>query len=557
MITIKLDGQIYPIKQFEGLQRMTVSGSVTDNGLQRKISSELICFNAAYLYISDVFVNNPNAITNEIKVQIVDDCCDQFTFNGIITYESVRWCYGDCSIKCKVLEDLPQFQCFKSTLVADNYNGFQDLTTHPKITYCNELRPNWLQHIMMILAIDLNILLLILTPIVAVISGIISIVCAILSLPFIPGDCPEELKDGILDDYIEWINKLNESIIGCGRAHPSALVRDYIQNVCTKCGLEFQSSILNDASSEYYNTVWLDAQVKKGCKDCTTLIKENVPLITLDMMLDKLKPLFAADYIVKDNLLIFERRDKLKQQNIAFDFVGVDKNKLVSLVCYEWNGKKKVAYLNAAYAKDGIDIVGNEAGNIYNDIVDFNVPYNQAFVGSIDINFEFAPARFRNDGIEEDVLNTYKSIPFFGNAIQQHERALLLEHNTITVPKLIIWDGVDRSNAVAKVYPTPNGYAVSNPQSEVNIPYQLYNYPFYVDAEFNPAQKNLYEFLQIEDPRSTTEKNITFELRFKYDCEDMSKLNLLDGVNLDQGIGAMEEYIIDFYKHEILIKGTL
>lgn len=557
MITITLDGQIFSPDLFGNLQTLTVSGSVTDNGLQRQISSEIICYGTAYEYLKNIFVNNTNATTNEIKVSLVDDCCNEFDYSGIITFESVKWCYGDCSIRFKILEDLPEFQCFKSTVVSDNYNGFQDLTTHPRLSYCNELRPNWLMHVVLIIGILLNLILFALTPIVAVVSVIIQVICAIMSLPFIPGDCPEDLKDGILDDYVQMITNLNTAIVGCGRKHPTPLVRDYIQNVCKKCGLDFQSSILNNPDSEYYNTLWFEAQFKKGCKDCTTPIKENLPIITLDMMLDKLKPLFAADYLIRDNLLLFERRDKLKQQNIAFDFVSADKSKLVNLVCYEWNGKKKVAYMNASYQQDPIDIVGNEARNLYNDIVDFNIPYNQSFVGSIDLHFEFAPARFRNDGIEEDVLNAYKFYPYYSTIITQHEKALLMQQNTAMMPKLIIWDGIDYVNAAAKIYPTPNGYDVSNPQSEVNAPYQLYNYPYYVDAQYNSAQKNLYDFLQLEDPRNTFVKNITFELTFKYKCGDISKLNLLDGVVLDQGIGAIEDYTIDFYRHEIRIKGTL
>lgn len=558
MITFLLNGVVYYPSDIDGLSTLSITARTNDGVLEREISSELIFRGEAYEYLKSKFIDSATALSNQEIIYIIDDCCpDGYSFVGLIALEGIQFCDGDCEMRVRIVEYNPPFTCFKSTIIFDDWNGFKERTDHPRITYCNELRPNWLMHVLIIFMILWNITLLILTPIVAVISGIISVVCFIINLPFIPGHCPDELSDGILDDFIGLIKKIDENIIGCGRKHPSPLVREYVKNVCAKCGLNFVSSIFNNPASEYYNTVYFNAPIKKGSKTITVPIDANYPLLTCDMMFDQLKPLFAAEYTIRGTDLVFDRRDTLKLSDIVFDFTTVDKYKLQSLVCYSWNGKKKPAYINCQYFNDGVDLVGSEALNLYNDIVDFNVPLNPTFTGHLDKQFEFGTPRFRTDGIEEDVLAFYEHFPIIKSLIQPFDNVLIMAQHTALFPKLMIWDGVDASDARVKIYPTPYGYESLNPQVDVNAPYKLFNYPFYVDADFNSAQKNLWEFQKLEDPRDSTLKNLTFDLTFIYECGDISKLKIWSGIIIGQGTGTIEEYTIDFAKHTVNLKGTL
>lgn len=567
MYHLYLNFSLVPDAEVGGLQKVIISVQKGQTGApETTISSELQFYGATYEYLKGLFIDSPSAGTNHITAKLVDDCCGNgWEFIGIIDLSGIDWCSNECWINAKIKKKNDGFTCLKSTPIGDNWNGFQtDVNrNHPRLLYCIELRPNWLQDVILIFGMIFNVWEYIQVPMIAIISIFIQLFCAIInafgSIGINLGTCPPDLADGILSEYLDMIKQMNTFMIGCGRFHPSPKVSSYIQNVCDKCGLSFESSILTDSNSEYANSVLLSADVKKGILTfpLPPYIQDNEPVMTLDMFLDILKPVFNAEWRLQGTLLRFERHDLLIGTVTAFDFTGDDKSKLQGGICYSWNGTNKPAYDNIAYQKDAIDYVGNEAATRYNDIIEYNIPINPAFSGERKKDFEFATSRFRDDGIERDVLSSYQNNIFFGNVIQAHNNVLIMAQATTFLPKLLIWDGLDYVNAKVKIYPTPAGYETAYADSNEAPPPKLFNYPYFIDAVFNDAQKNLWEFHKIDDPRSTFIKNLNYDLTFKYTCADLLELDLFSSAIVGQGTGTIDGWEIDAFNRTITLKGTV
>jgi hypothetical protein len=59
------------------------------------------------------------------------------------------------------------------------------------------------------------------------------------------------------------------------------------------------------------------------------------------------------------------------------------------------------------YSGDAVDIVGNEANRRFSDIVEWNLPYSSLQSGHRDVILPFGTARFRDDGIDQDILGYF------------------------------------------------------------------------------------------------------------------------------------------------------
>jgi len=92
-------------------------------------------------------------------------------------------------------------------------------------------------------------------------------------------------------------------------------------------------------------------------------------------------------------------------------------------ICWTWSKKPRYSYGNFTYQKDAINSIGNEANDRWSDIVEWNNPYSSLQKGSFEPTLEFATCRFRDDGIDRDVLSFYENAPFIGPIIQQFDGA--------------------------------------------------------------------------------------------------------------------------------------
>ena len=565
----------------DNLDKLNLSWRLRENGAEAKSTSNLekgssdqITFvNKAYIYIKEWLNDHVSAALNGIEVRLQVD--GGIFSDFIIKNDGLSYCDDDtCTIDLMLKQKDDVYTCIQTTLIADNHSGmFSGSYQHPRIAYCDEFRPSWLLTVlwswMAIQGVVTQITYTSLYPVIWLIITIINAIIAVLrTLGF---KKIKKIDKPIRPDEL-W-DRMKEDMImagGCGREHPAPLVRDYISNVCSKCGVKVGAQsipLFYDPSSDYYNMVMMSAEVKKGVKyeDATTYwIDDNKPLWTLDMFLNELKPVFNAKWYIKNNTLYFARKDFDQYNYYIFDFTGSDRSLIVEGICYTWNEEKKRAYANCGYTTDAFDNMSMDAKSRFNDIVEWNNPVNPMLEGEANkIVNSFAAARFRQDGILKDyIAESLKYIWIAAaisgglanlllvplrNKMREYKYNLIIQNDTLTMPKLLIWDGESKRSAKVKWnyqfnvnMPPVNG--VNNPaginykgihqfdydyDDYYNENNKLINYPLAFDANFTG---NLYDrFHQIDDPRVNPPMNKNFELKIQLCTPALIRLGVFDG----------------------------
>lgn len=575
-----LTGRIDGTDQFE----VTIANKTDDNRIAKSFSSELTFYDDGFDLIKSELIDNSTGFTNKINVKVFDDCCKTPVFEGIIRGDSIDWCDPICAVTANIIEDDEAINCVKSTLIFDNHDGFMN-RDQPAVRYCLETRPAFIQIVLLYLSFILNIAIIgILIPVIAVIFvifGIIFVICSIIAalLFLIPGVSPPDCSSGwtnpinIITNILDAFDNLQDSLVGCGRFHPSPYIRDYIKNVCDKCGLSFQSSILNDPSSVYYNSVYFSAEVEKGRKSSSTnfkLIKGNEPLLTLELFLsDVIAPLFNAKWEAANGVLILERVDFFQNTSIWVNSFDLDQEQRLidGVICYNWIDDDRAAYGRFEYTKDGQEYIGNEAAPRFNDLVEWNSPPNSLQSGEFKFQTPTAPSRYRDDDIEEDVLSFFATAlggavnAVFQGAFSESQFYLLMNQHTSFAAKIMILEDStpndnnltrrNYSNAFTGGIVQEDGVSISTDAR--------FNYPLWFKEE---NENNLYtSFHYLKNPRDPNSQNFDFEFEFVFNCEEYQNFDFTKGVEIVKSgqvlIGIVEQIKVDFIKRTIQVKGIV
>jgi hypothetical protein len=596
-VIIKLNGTIIT-GEIDGVDNFTITYRQDDEQgvLTKSYSAELTFYGDGYDILKAQLIDDPNGFTNEVSAQVYDECCGRLVFDGVITGGGIDWCEPECWISCQIVETQPELDCVKSTLIYENHNlndGFLN-RQQKKLRYCVEMRPQVIAEILLGLYSIINtaiyIILLPLSLVVVVIQTIGAAVCNIVcAIPFTDctfGDCADgewTNPTNAFDEISGWVGDLQDRMIQCQWYHPTALVRDYIKNVCDKCGLSFKSSILNDPSSPYYNLLLFSAPVRKGYRPSETnglLISENLPIETLDTLMQRhLRPLFNAKYWIINGEFIFERRDYFANTNTWIDAEQLLLNGriLENRICLSWIDEKKYAYGVYEYLQDGSDLLASEAGNRFNTIVEWNNPPSPAQSEFMDNKFLSGMARFRDDFAGFDAIGWAANTPAntaFGNAIADSRTLLLMSQHTAFNYKFLIWDDSSPiDNAIVQRFysnaftggPVIENLYYNYSIAETTIFDQpvpddaLYNYPMWFNE--NNAN-NLYSlFHYINNPRVPGAKMYDFSFTFEFDCGEFDSVDFSKNIRLRVGnnikFGEVKELTVDFLKRTIAVKGIV
>lgn len=492
------------------------TGIVTPGAFQPKkgVSGTLNFEGEAFRLLKAWLFDDVSAHLNAVEVKIYDTSCKRWYIDYNIKSSDISWCESEiCSFDIVLKQKDEPMICFKRTMIADNWQGWYQKKPangkkHPRFSYCNEARPNgmlifqwWFAGVIMVP------LLFVFIPLALAINSIIFILQLIENvLNAIPGvnvsfNLPGYISFG---DITDSFGQYYVESAGCGREHPASLIRDYITNVCDKCGITVNAStapilfattltietsdrgIISEANP-YYNACLFHAPVKRGLRRFRSLgipfnaadandeywIPDNDPLWTGDMLLDKIKGIFNAEWRIINGVLYFQRKDFYLNDNYIFDFSaqGPDRSKILRGICYEPNEKKYPAYITGLYSLDGSDTKGNEAGGKngagqMSGIVSIgNVDDNPNFEGKLEKVVEFGATKFRLDGASTDyiydamqvVTNGAVFTPFaplqmslIAQQIREYaDYALLLQEETAVLPKILCWDGERYENARA------------------------------------------------------------------------------------------------------------
>lgn len=559
----------------DGVQNFSVTlrNRAEDGKLAKSFSSELTFYDEGYQILKSFLIDDPFGFGKTVQIRIFDDCCGEPVFEGLIKGDAIDWCEPKCYVSANVIEDDEKINCIKSTLITDNFEGIQQ-RTHPRIRYCIEVRPDFFQYLLISLAAFVNILfysvILGLWAGLAAIFGIVYIICLIVdAIPGVDANCNSPLINPLtqLAVLTEFFKSWEALIVPCGRFHPSPYVRDYISNACKKCGLTFQSSILNNVSSPYYNTVLFAAQVKKGrAYDSTndTLIQDNMPVETVETLMNQyLKPMFNAEFQIVNNVLVFERKDYFFSTTTWIDTEQLLNNSQVvnNEICFSWIDKERWAFGQFEYTKDAVDYIGNEAMTRFNDIVEWNSPYNPTQSGSRDVMLLVSPSRHRDDGIDRTVYDHFQTFAggivnyiYFG-LFSDFDKTLLMNQHTAFNYKFLIYDPSSGNDGIVK-HDYSNAFCGGDPGA---APDERFNYPFWFAGGY---QNNLYSlFHYIDDPRLPGTTQFEFNFQFQFDCQTYNDFNFAKTIRLVKNgqivNGVIKEIQVDFAKRIINVQGIV
>lgn len=538
-------------------------GSNYDKG----ISVSLTFNDIAFEFIRDWLDISPCSTLNAVEVMITDELCKKNYRTFEIKADNLTYSpFGaPCEYEVKLREADPVWHCIHKTFIWDNWQDWfidGSVKNHPCFLTAIESRPRLLSSVRMGISIFGHT--------VPVFSAIFN----------------ENL------DYARRINNVDNFV-------DSPLIRDFISNVTDKCGLTVDT-IFHDPDSPYYNLcLYYPGSGAMHQSDASPITSpalsfhfENRWNITLAELLDKLKPVFNAEwYVTPLNQLVFKPKTEFLNTAPIIDFT-LDINQRLwdkYSLKYTFNGNKKPAYGRYAYSIDGSDLASQELQPLYNDIIDYDGPKNNLMLeGNFSKNFEFASTGAIRDGrskrdylietvsdgetvgyalviilavivavLVAGVVTTPAGIALgvflglwavaianlandlrdeFNNSA--YSGAVRLTSEQVATPRLLLWDGISfnraKMTAVAAAAIAPNTFY--NPTSEIYTtrnkfqygPAGIFNYEMYFDGFFTD---NLFDRFhdEIDNPMKSLMNNQSFEFNAFLCCELLDLLGVWEG----------------------------
>jgi hypothetical protein len=496
-------------------------------------SPDLLLTGAAYDYVKAQIISQPLPALAQIKVLVYSSCCSDalgnplLLFTGKIDGADVEWCEYPCS-ECTVSiiddsQDAQAIQCLKNTIIWQRkiVNGVfvndGDSTDRPAIflSYCNEIRPAFLQEVTMIFGFIFIVALMPFLYLWATIAfALTSLLSAITNIP---------VGSNFYDDAAGVVQTMTELVTGCGYRHRTPFISSYLANGCDICGLSLQSSLFG-IGGPYRNTVRLDAAYLAGGRPSLSsrifrAAQTNRPNLNFVQFLDEFKQ-FNIDWRVSNGVLIIERKD-FDFAGQWFDLADIPNDDVLSL-CFSVTDKKPPAYGEYEYIKDGVDNAGDEVRDTWTDLVfDWNTPPNPAQSGLLRRSFFYSAALFRNDGARAETSALDKPLyRAIFSILGDTQNDMLMEKGICGFPKLLIWDGTsDIDSATILRYPSaaePNTFD--------------YNIDWWVKEDYEDGtgtqRDTLYQRLfYIDDPRVTGVKIRGFTLEINANCDILATLS--------------------------------
>jgi len=509
-------------------------------------SPDLSLSGAAATYVRTKIINAAIPTLEQISVKIYSDCCadangnELLLFNGKIEGSEVSYCEYPCDeITVSLVDDSDDgkaIACLKSILIWDKKPKFDGsgtslgenaYRTSRFTSYCIDLRPGFLQEIILIFGF---LFIVILTPIIFIVATLVTVINVIITVVNAFGGNIDLIGGDInfYDDALVFINLLQELVVGCGFKHKTPFVHSYLRNMCDLCGLNLQSSLFNPGGY-YHNTMQLDAPYVPGRKVTTKILRnweKNKPNTNGLQYLEAMKDWNIA-WSISGGVLHVERED-YEFGTLWFDLRNIAKEDIGTL-CFSYSTEKPPAYGEYLYSKDGVDNTGDEVVDGWTDIVfDWNIPVNPAQSGLKQTTLFYSAGQFREDSNRDDVSALDK--PIYNVAfpiLADYEGALLMEKGVCGFPKWLVWDGVSPQDD-ARILRYPTASTTEPGTFDYNVNWWIKS--TYRDGN-NIQRDTAYQALfEIDDPRITGIKQLNYTLSLYADCD------ILKGMSADRFI---------------------
>lgn len=361
------------------------TGSTTNDlgsNYQKGVSDDLVFYKDAFQYIYDWLLTDVCQILNAIEVRITDNVCQKSYRIFELKLDNVEYSPGDdpCIVKMPLRELDDVIHAFDKTIIEDDWQGWfnsdgTSVKDYPTFPFIVEKKPKFF------IAFYTAMLY---------VAGMLSVGILI-----------------ALNEGKRWIRRT----LGFSYFCPSPLIRDYIENICSKFGFTHDTMFDDDPANPYRDCCLFfpsSTQYKNFdnfTAPATSYIWDNRTVYPFTTFLNKLKKVFNAEwYVTPNRQLIFKHRSYFDTQPPIYDFTAPGADKLWHLK-YTFNGNKKPAYGDYEYQVDPQDTCSNELKWRYCDIVDYDGPANNPMLeGNVTKSFDFAMTAFQNDGSAEEWL---------------------------------------------------------------------------------------------------------------------------------------------------------
>lgn len=485
--------------------RITYNANRTRNYIER------ITFSGwAYDLIKTELIDNNLGYLNSLPFKVEKTCCGGgIVFDGAIYGDVIEWDSKSCLVSAQPIQEDDESEAYRKiqskTITEDLRND-----GHPWV---------WATSGRNFFAVAVTFLAQFLFNVILSLVGRF-----LLLLETFLGD-----NSDLYENFTQLSAAYSQSmLLGLGQRAVMPYVRNIVEDAITPEGLTFESSILNESSSLYYNAAYLSIQTKpylitdpKGF-----LKKENLPVLSLEQFLNQISQVFNASWEVKGTTLYFERRDNLPEST-AFDISG-ERDLFIE---FSWTKEQKKAYFDLQYVRDSTDKGGNEDVQSFDHIEEWNAAANENQRGAFEVNPPFS-AHLIDFPYSSQGIGSLAATVLAGSGVNLDTgtKTLELSENFAFAPKIIPVDE------------TASGFLIP-------------------DDDRMKGQTIYDNFYAIEDPNESGFRGLDFTATFNMSCGFIELIQSLNTVLLPVGNNVQRGYVnnieIDFTRNTARINGEL
>lgn len=404
---------------------------------------------ATYKMLKDTFFSDCNGLEKELKGQFKSTVCGGLVIPLSITVTDAVFC--EEYIEVLMQSEYDGYNILESTYWFDN--DFGSAYEIPIMYFA--VQPNFLAWAIILLVMPIRFVF-------NSIDAAIENICKIIRLGGLLGDtdkCKSNISGAVFRDLDNWL-------LGVGRWSCAPLIREILTYQCAQAGFSFQSSVLTDPTSIYYNLAMFDlATGEKGSyKDTSTdarrkVLYGNSYLMTVMELITRISGVFEMEHRIINGTLYIETKEffeLLRTKQIA---------ETDHCTLFSYSLEDRPAFGSFSFADDYYDKEGAKSKKYYSTILEWNNPPSISQKGRLDKTHSFGCSRFMFDPLSyekegffdmEQLIDDLrdgpeKFIPNFtntSNIIRNND--LCLSDDIISVPKLIVLENnFNRSDAVA------------------------------------------------------------------------------------------------------------
>lgn len=516
----------------DGLDSFDYTINLTDDGaIERAASSQLKATGKLYQLIYETFFMNACEGRRAILKFTIRKICDGQNIDIPMELPAlgIDICFSDCVANIVLRStkaENEKYNCLKSQTNYHRKNGFEAWITaqkrNYKMIYCQDYT-----------AIT-YVLLTSYTSIKLIVDSLQAL-CKVI-------DTIGEVFGGSWDCG-KYFDQLENAVIGCNHYHDVIRLQDIFTYNCNRCGLEFESSIL--VNDPVYKNTALESAIEgegffiQNCKDNDTQFnEENAENLNLLQLATKLNTPFNAEFRIKNNKFIFERKDYFYNNLPTLLNLDVEHaaGRLDDCPNFQFNDQKLCAYWKLSYLNDFMDAMGNKSLGMYGEIVEWNEGNeNEDNKGECRVDVQFGATRFSHDTYIAKIFGAVllanlrgdDNLGIFETGSCDFTHAQIITDGQLTAPKLIV---IDPDKPVINCYECNFVGAIKTRLWPNNVVFKGSAYPIHDgiwDYNYPMKGQQLYDrFHHIDDPKSK-------ESRF-IDVEDVvwQPRNFCEAVNL-------------------------